>query len=175
MNSREPSRTGEVLHAQAGALEQAKPCAIEEDRHEPRDAVDLGEHGADFLGRQDDRQVVRALGIDEVVEPGNVLLEDLAVEEEEGAEGLVLRRRRHLAIDGQRRQEARELSRSHLGGMALAVEEDVAADPGDVRLLGATAIVPGANGMTHAIEQPRLWRIGRAGLAHRERRGLRVG
>lgn len=112
------ARDIEVLHAQAGALEQAEPCAIEEDRHEPRDAVDLSEHGADFLGRQDDRQVVRALGIDEVVEPGDLLLEDLSVEEEEGAEGLVLRRCRHLAIDGQRRQEARELPRSHLGGMA---------------------------------------------------------
>jgi hypothetical protein len=137
--------------------------------------VDLGKHGADFLGRQDDRQVVRALGIDEVVEPGNLLLEDRAVEEEEGAEGLVLRRCRNLAIDGQRRQEARELRRSHLGGVPLAVEEDVAADPGDVHLLGATAIVPGANGMAHAIEQPRLRRIARAGLAHRERRGLGVG
>ncbi len=53
--------------------------------------------------------------------------------------------------------------------MALAVKEDVAADPGDVRLLGAAAIVPGANRIADAIEQPPLGRIGRAGLAHRER------
>jgi hypothetical protein len=45
--------------------------------------------------------MVRSLGVDEVVEPGHGRLEDLAVQEEQGAEGLVLRRGGHLALDGQ--------------------------------------------------------------------------
>ena len=127
--------------------------------------MDFAEDGTDLLASQDDGQVMRALRVDEVVQPGDVLLEDLAVEKEERAEGLVLRRCRDLPIDGQRRQKVRELRRSHLGRMALAVEEDVAADPGDIRLLGATAIVPDADGLADAVEQARLGRVGRAGLA----------
>src|SRR5262249_19219231 len=41
----------------------------------------------------------------------------------------------------------------HLCGMSLAVEEDVALDPVDVRLLGAAAVVPGSEGVSHPIEQ----------------------
>ncbi len=86
---------------------------------------------------------------------------------------LVLRRCRDLSIDGQRRQEARDLCRPHVGGMALAVEEDVAADPRDIRLLGAAAIVAGADRFADAVEEPWLRRTGLVGLADGERRSLR--
>ncbi|HEX2090838.1 MAG TPA: hypothetical protein VHG28_00495 [Longimicrobiaceae bacterium] len=42
------------------------------------------------------------------------------------------------------RQEAPDLLRAHLAGMALAAEEHEAADPADVRLLGPQAQVPEA-------------------------------
>jgi len=57
--------------------------------------------------------------------------------------------------------------------MALAVEEDVALDPMDVRLLGAVAVVAGADGLADAIEEPRLRRLGRTGLVHEEPRAER--
>jgi hypothetical protein len=104
--------------------------------------------------------------VHEVVQPRNLLLKDRAVKKEERAERLVLRRCGDLSVDGQRRQEARDLCRTHGGGMALSVEEDVAADPRDVRLLGATAIVPGSNGIAHAIEKPRARGALGSGFAH---------
>jgi hypothetical protein len=36
------------------------------------------------------------------------------------------------------------------------MEEDVSADPGDIGLFGAAAIVPGADGLADAVEQSRL-------------------
>jgi len=54
--------------------------------------MDLAEDGADLLASQHDRQVVRALGIDEIVQPRDFLQQDLAVQKEERAERLILRR-----------------------------------------------------------------------------------
>jgi hypothetical protein len=62
--------------------------------------------------------------------------------------------------DGKRREELGDLGGAHLGGMALTVEDDVAPDPADVRLLGAAAVVARLEGVADAIEQPRR----RAGL-----------
>jgi len=39
----------DVLHAQARALEEAQACAIEQERHEPQDPMDLAENGADLI------------------------------------------------------------------------------------------------------------------------------
>ena len=72
----------------------------------------------------------------------------------------------------QRRQEARDLCRPHVGGMALAVEKDVAADPRDIRLLGAAAIVAGADRFADSVEEPWLRRTGLVGLADGERRNV---
>src|SRR5437870_7582806 len=49
--------------------------------------------------------------------------------------------------------------------MALAMEEDVALDPVDVRLLSSTAVVACANRMMDAVEELRLRRLGRGGFA----------
>ena len=60
-----------------------------------------------------------------------------------------------MPVDRQGGEGPRDLWRAHLGGMALVVEEDVAPDPGDVRLLGPTAHVPGAEGLAEAVEKAR--------------------
>jgi hypothetical protein len=67
--------------------------------------VDLGEDRADLFASQHDGEVVRALGVDQVVEPADFLLKNLAVEKEKRAECLVLHRRRDPSLDGQRREE----------------------------------------------------------------------
>jgi hypothetical protein len=58
--------------------------------------------------------------------------------------------------------------------VALAVEEDVALDPGDVGLFGTVAIVARAQGCADAVEEARLGRIRRAGLADGEETNSRV-
>src|SRR2546426_2470791 len=46
------------------------------------------------------------------------------------------------------------------------MEEDVALDPMDVRLLSSTAVVACANRVTNAVEELRLRRLGRGGFAN---------
>jgi len=99
---------------------------------------------------------------------GILLLQDLAIEEEQRAQRLVLRGRRDVALDGQGTQEPRDLGRAHLGGVTLVVKEDVAADPSDVGLLGAGAAVAGAQRRPHAIQQARR------GRSRRLRHGARL-
>jgi hypothetical protein len=50
--------------------------------------------------------------------------------------------------------------------MALAVKEDAPADPGDIGLLGARAVVPGPEGLAHAVEQAWLRCVGWRSFAY---------
>jgi hypothetical protein len=112
--------------------------------------------------------VGRAARAHDAVERREVDLEDVAVEEEERSQRLVLRRGADALAHGEVREEGVDLGLAHLGGMALVVEEDVAARPRDVGLLRAQAVVPRADRVAHAVEQARLSRRGRsvAGGAH---------
>jgi len=61
-----------------------------------------------------------------------------------------------MALDGQRGQEPRHLGPTHLERVTLAMEEDESADPRDVGLLGAAAVVPGAGSLADSVEESRL-------------------
>ena len=65
-------------------------------------------------------------------------------------------------------EKAGDLGRAHLDGMALAVEQDVSADPRDVRLFGAAAVVARPHGCAHAVEELGRWCPGGEGLANDE-------
>jgi hypothetical protein len=56
---------------------------------------------------------------------------------------------------------------------SLVVEEDVALDPFDIRLLGAATVVAGADGLADPVKELRFRRFGRAGFSGDERRGQR--
>ena len=101
----EVRREVDVLDAEARAFEQAQAGAVEEQRHETGNAVEVLEDGPDLVAGHDDGQVLRAPGADEVVEPGQVLLEHLAVEEQQRPERLILGGGGDLPVDGQRGEE----------------------------------------------------------------------
>jgi len=69
----------------------------------------VGEHPADFGGREDVGEVAGAAGALELVEPGEPDAEHLAVEEEEGGERQVLGGGRDAALRGQVREERGDL------------------------------------------------------------------
>ena len=73
-----------------------------------------------------------------------------------------------MAVHCQRREEPCDLRRPHLGRMTLRVEEDVPADPRDVRLLGAPAVMARPECRADAVEKARLRRIRRARLTSDE-------
>ncbi len=133
-----------VLHPQAQGFEQPQAGAIQEQRREARGSVERVDDDLHLRAGQHDRDALGILGPHDVVEPRQLLLENLAIEEEQRAQRLVLRGRGDIAVDGQIAQEARDLGGAHLGRMALAVEDDVAPDPSDVGLLRAEAAVAGA-------------------------------
>jgi hypothetical protein len=162
-------REVDVLHAQTTAFQQAQPGAVEQNRHEPRHAVEPLEDGADLVARQHDGQMLGPLGPDDVVEPREVDAEHLAIQKEQGAQGLVLGGGGDLALHGEGRQERGDFGGAHLGRVALAVEEDVALDPVDVRLLGAAAVVADADGLAHAVEKSWLRQVGWTGFTDSRR------
>jgi hypothetical protein len=137
--------------------------------------VRFGDDRAHLVSSQDDGEVFRSLGPDHVIEPGQVLVQDVAVEEQERAQRLVLGGGGNLALDGEGAEEARDLGGAHLGGMALVVDEDAPADPSDVSLLGAATAVAKAVGLPHAVEEPGWAPVDRAGFPHDERRVRRSG
>jgi len=107
---------------------------------------------------QDNRQVFWSPGSNDVVEPGQALMQDVAVENQQRAQRLVLARCVHLPFDSERAEKLRDLGPAHLGRMPLAVKQDEATDPSDIGLLGAPTAVAQPIGLAHAIQQ--------SGLAH---------
>ncbi len=133
-----------------------RPAAVEQRRHQARLALHAGEHGAHLVAREHDRQPRGCLGVDEILEPRQLDAEDLAVEEEQRRERLVLRRGRDVPAGRERVQEGREVLRVNPGGIAPSMELVVAAHPAEVGLLGAWAEVAQAHGLPRALgEVPR--------------------
>ncbi len=166
-------REVDVPDSQAAAFQQSKARPVEQECHQARHTIQPPEDHADFVARENDGQVLRAFGTDQVVKPWQLYAEDLAIEEEQRVEGLILRGGSYSVTNGERRQEGRDFRRAHLGRMALAMEEDVALDPVDVRLFGPTAVVACTNRVTDPVEELRLWRLRRPGFA-KEGRGRRA-
>ena len=71
--------------------------------------VEPGEHRADLVPGEDDRQPLGPLGPDDAVDAVQGPVEHRLVEEQQGAERLVLGRRRDLPVDGQVGQERDDL------------------------------------------------------------------
>ncbi len=146
----------DVLDAQTQALEKAHPGPVEDRRDERGDPFRRPMRRRTSARVRTVGKSSGPLGTDDGSRGGEVLLEDVAVEKHEGRERLGLGRGADGALDGEMRDEGVDLGLGHLEGMALVVKEDVAADPADVGLLGAQAVVAGADRLAHAVEQARL-------------------
>jgi len=79
-------------------------------------------------------------------------VEHLAIEEEKGAEGLVLGGGGDVFLDGQVGEKGFDLGSAHVGRVTHAVEVDIAFDLADVGLLGAIGVVFEADGIADLIQ-----------------------
>jgi hypothetical protein len=154
----------DVFHAQLQRLLQAKTAAVENRADEPVLVLEPGENSAHFLVRHDDRQPARGLRAHDVLQPRQLQLQYLLVQEQERRQGLVLGGRRNLAGDGQISQERLEFGRAHGPRMPPAMEQYESAYPMQVLLLCAVAVVERAQLVAHLLQQ--------AARAGRRRRGL---
>jgi hypothetical protein len=82
----------------------------------------------------------------------------MPIQEEQGAESLVLRGRRDPAVRRQPGEKPGDLSFAHVARMTLPVEENVAPDPIDVSIFGADAEMPYPDGVSDLVEKARLLR-----------------
>jgi len=156
-----------ILDAQAEGLEQAQAGAVEELGDELIDAGELGDDAADLVFGEDGGQMLRLFGAQGLDGGIEFPAEHLAVEEEEGGEGLVLGGGGDMFLDGQVGEKGFDLLGAHLFGVALVVEEDEAADPVHIGFLGADGVVLAADDLAHDIEQLFLLRPGGGGFGQR--------
>jgi hypothetical protein len=71
-----------VLHAEPAALEHPQACSVEQARHEAGRAIESLEHGADLVAGENDGQPRGTLGAHDAVEPREVHLQHVLVQEQ---------------------------------------------------------------------------------------------
>jgi len=141
----------DILDAQSATLQQAEAGAVHQGRHQRGDTVHPRQDCAHLILCEDDRDSRRAAGARGVLEALQRLAEDLSIEEEQGAEGLVLGGCGDLELDREMDEELADLDLPHLLWVSFLVEEDVALDPAEIGPLGAGAGPAEPAGVTDSI------------------------
>jgi hypothetical protein len=148
----------QIFDSQAHALGEAQPAAVEPFGHElvgPGHAVEhlvhlaLGEH---------DGQAFRPFSAHGLQVELERLCEDVAVQEEQGAEGLVLGGGGAVLVTGEVGKEGFDFYLTHMARVPFAVEEDEASHPVQVLAFGAQRVMFAAQGVARPIEQADLGR-----------------
>jgi hypothetical protein len=96
-----------VLHAKFECIVQPKPCAVEERDDNPGHASQCIQKPPYLVAAQDHRQTHRRTGTRHLLDRSDVVLQHLAIQKEQRAERLVLRRRTDPLTDGQPLQKRR--------------------------------------------------------------------
>lgn len=154
----------EVFDAQAEAFHDAESRSVHDFCHGTGSPPHVGDDAHGFEVGQDGGKFLGAGGVGEVGRKLNVFLKDGAVEEEDGAEGLVGGGDGYFTFVGEVGDEGADFGFAHVFGVAFAVKEDVAFDPVFVGLFGAVGVVFGTEGVAHPFHQFFiLWRRGSFG------------
>jgi len=77
----------------------------------------------------------------------------VAVKEENGAEGLILRGGRDVPFISEMSDKGVYLFHAHLARMAFVVKDDVLADPGEVCFFGAVGVMANSHSVAVLVEQ----------------------
>ncbi len=109
-----------------------------------------------FVTREHKRLVHRAHRAFHFLQPADLLLEHLVIEEQNGAQRLVLRGSRHSPIHRQISQEAPHLLSPQCLGMPISVETHEAPNPAEISLFGAQPVMSEAYHLTYPVQQARL-------------------
>jgi hypothetical protein len=143
----------DVLHPQAHRFQQTQAGPVEQTRHQADGAVQFGQQGADLASAQHRRHAHGPLGAHQLVQPRQFAAHNDPVQEQQGAQGLVLGGGADPTVGGQVRQERCHLRFTHLLRVALAVIQHEAADPAGAGPSRAAAVVSRADGIVDLVEQ----------------------
>ena len=135
----------DVLDAQAERLAETETGAVEELTEEAEGRFEVVEQGEDVAAREDGGEVIGPLRALETFERGDLHLEDLAVQEDQRAEGLVLSRSGGVPPNRQVVEKRSDLGGAHLARVTPVVEADELTNPAEVGLLGARRVVEAAD------------------------------
>ena len=150
----------EVLHTQLQTLLQTQSGAVEQRGDKPWHTLQLPQDSPHFVGTQNDRDVYGSLRTRRGSDDTKVLSQHLVVQEQDGAERLILCRRCDVPLHSKGRKERSYVWRAQLPRVPLAIEDDVSPDPVNVRLLGTPTVVTRTNGLANTVEQFRRATIG---------------
>ncbi len=145
----------DILDAQPQSLQEAHPRAVQKTDNQPARAFQLREQCSYFVFPEHDRKVLRPLGAHHAIQPRQIDLQHLAVKKQQRRQGLILCRGRHTTGSGEVRQERLDLRAAHLPGMFLAVKENEAANPLQISVFRAHAVVFNAQSVAYLVEQTR--------------------
>ena len=155
----------DVLDAEAEAFAEPQPGSIEQARHEAVPVVEVSEEPVDLVPGEHDRDAPRPACGRDAVECDDILAEHVAIEEEDGVPSDVLCGGADVAFHCEMGEEGSDLCRAHAFGVTDIVIVHIPADPVDVRLLRAQAVVPQSARRADAVEEPWSW-LGRGGSGH---------
>jgi hypothetical protein len=88
----------DILHTQLQTLLQTQSGAVEQRGDQPWHTVQLTQYSTHFVGSQHDRDVYRSLRMKRGSDDTKILSQHLVLQEHDGAECLILCRRRHLPL-----------------------------------------------------------------------------
>ena len=144
----------DIFDAQAQTFHEAQSAAVHDLYHEFVRACHVGDDCTHFFCGEYVRDTFSFFGSDEV-EGGLVEfdVEGVAVEEEDGADGLVLGGGRGFPIHDEVGDELVDLWDTHFSRVSFVVKEDVFANPLDVGLFGAVRVLFEANIIPKLVEE----------------------
>jgi len=145
----------QIANPQVQALRQAQPAAIQQSRHQTDGALELTEHGANFVPGQHGGKDRGHLGRLHLVEPRQLPPQHMLVQKQQSAARLVLRGGAHPGLHRQGGEKGLHILGPELAWVAFAVVQNESPDPVYVRLLRAHAVVETDQHLPHAREQPR--------------------
>jgi hypothetical protein len=119
-------------------------------------AVEVRHHGAHLVAGEHRGHPLRAPGAHRLLDAQKVDPQNSAVEEQEGAERLVLHGRGHVALYREPGEERLDLARAQLARMPLAVVHHEPVHPLRVRPLRAQAEVLQARGLPDLVQELRF-------------------
>ena len=105
-----------------------------------------------FGARQHNRNPPLGHGALKFIQPGQADTEHLLIQKQQGAQRLSMRGNGYLALDGKHGEKRLHLGTSHVARMPQAVKMNVLADPENVGLLGAQAIVQVADLLAQLVQ-----------------------
>ncbi len=143
----------DVLDAQGQRLVDPQTRAVEQLTQETEGRVKLVEQGAHGRAGEHRGEVFGAAGALEAVEGGHVDLEHLAVEKDQRAERLVLRRGRGALAYGQVVEKGRDFGRPQVARVASVVKAYEGAHPGEPGFLRSGGVVQAAQGGRDGFEE----------------------